>query len=178
MDFDFTWKHPTKSQMALNAMFSNKIKPARLSALQCCDFIATAPHSMWYVEIKRYADGVFPLDITRDSNKFFLEGCNNICSLVEAGYDEENNSWWRVKAPTNDEEVKTANRFILSIANALNTLKITYVRQPLMVELFECLAKIILGNEWENKFNEVVSPKSKTNHRHTKDAHTKPTQKD
>lgn len=177
MAYDFTWKNPSPEQIALNIMFSNKIKPKRMSTLQCADFVATAPTSMWYYEIRRYADGVYPLDIAKDSNRFFLEGCNNICKLVESGYNEEHHSWWRVEKPEGEEATKAANRFIIAIANALNTLKMTYVRQPLMVEMFECLAEIILGNDWERDFNNLPALKQKNNGR-SKNATRKPAHKD
>lgn len=156
-NFDYTWQNPPKEQLALANMFANvSAMPKGIKPRQVLEFIAFAEYSLWYLEVKRYADNIYPMDLKRDSIKFFMEGCNNICTLVEKGYDEESGSWWHLKTPVTDDEFKTVNRFFIAIANCCNTLQLTYANQPIMVDSYEILARIILGNEWKQKFTGLV----------------------
>lgn len=179
-DFDYTWTNPSKEQVAITGMFASKDSfPKGVKPRQCLEFVAFAEYSLWYLEIKRYADSVYPMDITKDSVRFFLEGCNNICQLVEKGYDPETNSWWKMKTPTTDEEWKEASRFLIAISNAINTLELTYTGQSLIVEMFETFARIALGNDWHERFLGLIEKKeAKKNHNGvTRSPNKKPTSK-
>lgn len=179
-DFDYTWTTMPKAQIAIAGMFSGKDSfPKGIKPRQCFEFIAFAEYSLWYLEIKRYADSVYPMDITKDSIRFFLEGCNNICEIVEKGYDPETDSWWKMKMPVTDEEFKQANRFLIAIANTINTLELTYSGQTLISEMFETLARILLGNDWHERFLGLIEKKdAKKNHNGaTRSPHNKPTSK-
>lgn len=155
-DFDFTWQNPTPKQLALLKRFQSGF-PAGIKQRQAVEFIVTARDSMWYLEVKRYASAVFPLDITKDDIKFFIEGCINICEVVEKEYNLERDAWWSIKKPENDKELVEVNRYLFAMANSINTLQSMNKGNKLLVEMLETFARIMLGNDWNKRFYEAVN---------------------
>jgi hypothetical protein len=162
--YDYTWKNPCEAQLAvidIISMMNEKTTQSRM----LCDFIIFANESPWFIEIKRYADGMFIASNESENVDTFIQGCKNIVKLVENGYDEQEKRWYYLGDLEDNASVIEINKFLFMIANSLLVIQEGFSKERvsgLFVISIETFASIILGKEWRKNFYDAVAESKKS----------------